>query len=48
MRKNYIAPQCECNQFGSVLMQDVINIIHHSGGTNSNGSSGFSDEELIW
>ena len=47
MRKNYIAPHCECNQFGSVLMQDVINIVHHSGGP-SNGQGGFSEEELIW
>lgn len=46
MRKNYIAPQCECNQLGSVLMQDAINLVHHSGG-GGNYDSGFNEDQII-
>lgn len=41
MRKNYIVPQSEVMRFSSQLMQDVVNIVNHSGG------GGFDESEMI-
>ena len=41
MRKNYIVPQSEVMRFSSQLMQDVVNIVNHSGG------GGFDESEII-
>lgn len=46
MRKNYIVPQTEVMQFGSQLMQDSMNIVHHSGGSNG-GGGGFDEGYII-
>ncbi len=49
MRKEYMVPQTEVMQFGSILMQDaVIGVVQHSGGKGSDGSSGFTDENIIY
>ena len=47
MRKNYIAPQVEAVQLGSTLMQDAINIVHHSGGSNGGSGGGFDESQII-
>lgn len=41
MRKNYIVPQSEVMRFSSQLMQDIVNVINHSGG------GGFGEGEII-
>lgn len=46
MRKEYMAPHTEVMQFGAILMQDTIGIVHHSGGKGTEGS-GFTDENMI-
>ena len=42
MRKNYIVPQSEVMKYSSLLMQDMIGIVHHSG-----GGGGFYDESQV-
>ena len=46
MRKNYIVPQSEVMQLSSEMIMDTIGIVHHSGGSNSGGSGGFSEDDI--
>ena len=47
MRKNYIVPQTEVMPLSAQLMQDSINIVHHSGGSNGDGGGGFGEGDII-
>lgn len=42
MRKNYIVPQSEVMTFSSLLLQDPMQIINHSG-----GGGGFNNEDQV-
>ena len=48
MKRVYINPQTQALQFisRSETMQ-TIGIVHHSGGTNTGGKSGFPEDEIM-
>ena len=47
MNKNYITPQTEVMQLHSQVVMDSINLVHHSGGANEEGESGFKEGDVF-